>query len=97
MTLIPKYAQLAGDKDFEDYVFKPNHKGVDIETLANAYLYKGTIEAPAPEIPSDGLERGSGGPRTAPETGMSAEEAEALRISDPKGFRQALITGKIKF
>lgn len=92
----PEYKDLQGDKDFEEFVLKPKHRGLDIRTIADAYLLRNKKPAPAPER-TQGLEPGSGGPRNVPDVGMTLEEADALRQKDPKKYRELLRTGQIKF
>lgn len=94
----PKYAKLKDDPDFEDFVLKPKHKGVDIETLARAYLFEeappvAPTPAPAPRDP--GLEMGSGGPRGGVKTSkFTADEVTAMQQNDPKRYRELLLAGE---
>ncbi len=104
LTKQPQYAKLRGDEGFEDFVFQPKHRGVDLSVLADAYLQRtgnGETTPPAPSTPppapirDEGLPKGSGGPRTADVPQMSAEEIEAIRTKDPKRYREMLIKGQI--
>jgi hypothetical protein len=96
LTRKSEYKSLKDDPEFENYVFQPKHKGLDIETLADAFLHKkGDTNTPAPENPG-GLEKGSGGPKEAPKTKLKPADVEAMRTNDPKKFRELLSTGAIE-
>lgn len=95
LTKKADYKALRDDPEFEDYVFKPNHKGLSIETLADAFMHRKGMAAPPPPTPGrPGLERGSGGPKE-PE-GDTQVDLQALSQQDPKKFRKDLVEGRIK-
>jgi hypothetical protein len=93
----PEYAQLKGDEEFERFVFQPKYKGVDIQTLADAYLIRSgkaqapQAQAPPPAAVSPGLPRGSGGPRGAPKSAkLPIEQAAKLRQTNYKEYMRLL-------
>ena len=96
ITRKPEYVQLRGDEEFEKFVFQPKHKGVDIQTLADAYLIRSgkvqPAQAPTPVPPaSPGLPRGSGGNRVTPKTSkLSIEQATILRNTNWKEYTRML-------
>lgn len=98
----PEYASLRGDEKFEEFVFQPKHQGVDIQTLADAYLVRTGRAAPAaPAIPpkpaSPGLPRGSGGSRTpARPAKISLEQAAILRVNNYKEYLAQVKAGNIE-
>ncbi len=106
VTSQEKYSSLRTDDKFKDFVLKPQHKGVDIQTLADAYLVRtGKIQpdggstpppAPAPAAPSSGIPRGSGGPRTTKPKKLTIEEASVLRQTNYKEYMRQLRAGNIE-
>lgn len=97
----PEYASLRGDDKFEEFVFQPKYVGVDIQTLADAYLVRTgkTQAAPAePKAPpvSSGLPRGSGGPRGATPRKLTIEEGSVLRNTNYKEYMRQLRAGNIE-
>ena len=96
----PEYSVLHGDAEFTEFVLRPKHKGLDIQTLADAYLFKKGLKEPetptSPVQRDPGLPKGSGGPRTTEQPGLSDDEVATIRKTDPKRFRQMLKTGEIK-
>jgi hypothetical protein len=97
LTRKPEYSTLRSDEKFEEFVFQPKHKGVDIQTLADAYLVRTGRAQPAaapaepapanpsPPVPAPGLPRGSGGPRgPATPKKIGAEQAKILRETNYK-------------
>lgn len=98
----PKYQSLRDDPQFEAFVLKPGHKGLAIETLARAYLFQEpddrptTPPTPAPQsTDTPELEMGQGGPRTTEKPKLSAEEAQVIMTTNPKRYREMLISGEI--
>lgn len=108
VTRQAKYAALKGDEKFEEFVLQPKHQGVDIETLADAYLVRtGKIQPPdatsnaAPAAstpkPSSGIPRGSGGPRTPMKSKkITLEEARSLRETNYREYQRQLMAGNIE-
>lgn len=88
---VKTFPQLAGrEAEFEQFVFKPTHKGVSIEALAKAFLYDATAApAPTPSSPPEGsLERGGSGQRIPPKPKLlSAAELKLLRETDSRGYK----------
>lgn len=71
---------------------------VQIETVATAFLYEKPLkkeEPPKPKEEKPGLEIGSGGEKPQGAKKLTPEEIAHIRKSDPKLYRQMLITGKI--
>jgi hypothetical protein len=102
VTRQPKYAALKGDDKFEDFVLQPKHAGVDIQTLADAYLVRtGKMQAPeeppAPPAPAPagGIPRGSGGPRNQKPQKLSLEAAKTLRETNWKEYMRMAKAGLI--
>lgn len=79
------------EREFELYASKPTHKGAPIEILKKSFLYEVPTEMPR-VIPKTGLETGSAGPRMAesPKKGVTPEELERARKSDPTLYRELL-------
>ena len=102
LTAKPEYSSLRSDQKFEEFVFKPQHKGVDMQTLADAYLVRTgratsatppeTPSAnPSPAQPSPGLPRGSGGPRTPnkPQK-VTLEQAKIIRETNYREYMRLM-------
>src|ERR1035437_3867244 len=100
LTAKPEYSSLRSDPKFEEFVFKPQHKGVDMQTLADAYLVRtGRTQAaaeappanPSPAQSGSGLPRGSGGPRTPnkPQK-VTLEQAKIIRETNYKEYMRLL-------
>lgn len=89
--ILDKYPELEGkEKDFRDFAKKPTHKGVDLNVLADAFLYKTKGET-MPTKKGAVLERGSGGPKTTPPTKkMTPEELKVLREADYKKYKEII-------
>jgi hypothetical protein len=86
---------LAGREEaFKEYCYKPSHKSVPIDVLVKSFLFDIQIEnVTTPALPSPGLEKGSGGPRGGQDNGELSEEALAqIRVSDPKRYRQLIMS-----
>jgi hypothetical protein len=104
--MVATHAGLKGrEAEFKNYVFKPSHRGVPIETLANAFLYEikeelddETPPNTPPVTPQNTpvlATGGAGGPVvTTPE--MSYEDSEKLRKEHPKEYNKLVRQGKIK-
>ncbi len=82
---------LAGREEaFKQYCYKPSHKNVSIDTLVKAFLFDFPAQQTPVVQPSNGLERGSGGPRENTGEEYSEEQLSQIRVSDPKRYRQIL-------
>ena len=99
---VASYPELKGrEEEFKNFVFKPLHRGVPIETLVGSFLYeiKDELEKPAPPTPPQNkpvLENGGAGGPQIIKTEMSYEERAALRKSDPKKYNELIKRGIIK-
>jgi hypothetical protein len=101
ITRKPEYSSLRQDEKFEEFVFQPKHKGVDIQTLADAYLVRTGRAQPAaapippanpsPAQPSPGLPRGSGGTRTPNKPAkITLEQAKVIRETNYKEYMRLI-------
>jgi len=94
---ITRFPSLEGQEEtFKRYCMKDTQRGVDFNLLVASFLYENDR---IPEKKNKGslfLSRGNG--RTVPSVpiGISAGEAERIRINDPKRYRQLIKAGKIK-
>lgn len=91
--ILDAYPELEGrEKEFQEFAKKPTHKGVDLNVLADAFLYK--VRGEIMPKPKKGavLEPGRGGPPTAPpkKKKMTPEELRILRNTDFKKYKQIL-------
>jgi uncharacterized protein (DUF433 family) len=84
----PKLAEYASE--FED--FKSDYPGVSLEKIASLFLNEKGLLVDKPRI---GLEKPTGGSRTAPTSGLSEEDVKRLRESNPRRYIQMLRDGKI--
>lgn len=104
ITAQPKYAALDGDRAFKQFVLQPKHRGVDIETLADAYLVRtgkvpaeSTPPAPKPAPANSGVPRGSGGPRVQTKPAkITFEQAKVLRETNWKEYMRHVRAGDIE-
>lgn len=81
-------------EEFETYLQNPENKGMHIKTAAKAFLTeKGLLDGGAPR---KGLERGTGGDHQPIPQGMSVEDAEKLRKTDYKRYRELIKKGQLK-
>lgn len=81
------------DKAAEFENFRSENPGMKLETAAKAFLVENDLfEKPARK----GLERQSGGGRTAPKEGMSVEDVADLRVNNFRKYSQLLREGKIQ-
>ena len=98
----PDFAGIKGrEEQFEEFVFKPTHKGVSIATLAKAFLYDPTKDVSPPPIvpaPEGGIERGGSGRQERPKPKeLTAEELKTLRQTDSKAYNEYVKTHDITF
>lgn len=78
--------------DFESFREQPDNKGMNLKTAAKAYM----IENGMMDTPRKGLEQTTGGTRTAPQTGMTADDVKTLRETNFKKYQDMLTKGLIK-
>lgn len=91
-TLISRAPALADKRaDFENYL--DENPEIPLESAAKIFLAeRGLLE---PTVARKGLQQASGGPKTAPATGMTWKEVENLRINFPKRYSQMIQSGAI--
>lgn len=78
--------------EFEDYLEEPDNKGMNIKTAAKAFI----TERGLVTTPRKGLEKTTGGDKTAPSTpGMTADEAANLRKTDFKRYQQMIMDNQL--
>jgi hypothetical protein len=76
--------------DFDE--FRKDYPGVELGKAAKLFLAeKDLLETPKPRL---GLEKPSGGGRTAPSAGMTVEEFDKLRSSNYRKYVEILKSGK---
>ncbi len=92
--VLETYPQLKDlGSEFDSFRDNPDNKGMNLKTAAKAFLTeKGLIES----APRRGLERPTGGDRQPVVSGMSVEEAETLRKTDFRRYREMLKKGQLK-
>lgn len=81
------------DKNDEFEAFKSEYVGVPLEKVARLFLSEQGLLNPTGR---KGLESPNGGPKAAPTTGISQEDAKRLRENSPRKYLKALAEGKIK-
>ena len=98
LTQDEKYKELRSDKGFEDFVFNPKHKGLDMTVLADAYLMRTGKTAPdeTPIQQQPALPTGSAARGTGKKTKISIEEAAAIRKTDNKRYMELVKKGMIQ-
>ena len=80
------------DKMQEFDEFKQDYQGVDTNKVAKLFLSENDLLEEKPK--RKGLEKARGGQKTTPPTGnMSAEDAERLRKTDSRKYKEALMSG----
>ena len=102
------FGKLANQPDFKDLIslkqefehFCSKRANTSIEDSAKSFLFDrakqiGAIEE-KDKLERKGLEKGSGGIRTPKAPGLSYEERENLRKSDPKTYQKMVQKGLIK-
>jgi len=82
------------DKLEEFDEFKQGYPTTDLDKVAKLYLIENDLYDEKPK--RKGLEKARGGQKTTPPTGnMSAEDAERLRKSDSRKYKEMLLSGKL--
>ena len=98
--ILDQYEDLRGkESEFKKFVHKPSHRGVSLDVLAKAFLFKPENVKPKSQKPSQkktALEKGSGGSKTPRKTELSPEEIRLIRKNDPKRYNLLVRQGKIK-
>jgi hypothetical protein len=94
---ITKYPSLEGqEEDFKKFAMKETQRGVDFDLLVGSFLYKNDF-VPAKKNKGALFLSGGNSSATPPKPlGITAGEAETIRIKDPKMYRQLIKSGKIK-
>ena len=92
-----QYKALIGHEgDFRKYAMTESHRGIDLEILLNAFLNK------MPPVPKarrgDLFPVGGGEAPAAPKSDIitDADEAQRLKVSDPREYARKIKAGKIK-
>ena len=101
-SVVEKNPKLKGQEEaFKAYAYKPAHRNVPLDVLANSFLF--TLDQspppppPAPRRSGSALERGTGGPKPSDKPGeISSDEAAVIRKNDPRRYRTLVKQGKIK-
>lgn len=98
----PEYNVLLKHKDaFKKYAYQDENLNTPLTVLADAYIYKNKLvdeEDPNNDEHKDrkGLEGGAGGYRkTPPKTGLTQEELQKLRTTDPRRYNRLAKEGKL--
>jgi hypothetical protein len=96
----PEFKALKGkESDFKRFAQRKANIGLPLDTLAKAYLFDIQDEIQTPHTPTltPGLERGSGGPRSAPKPKkISAEEGREIRKTNFEEWRRLVKAGQIE-
>ena len=77
--------------DFEKFRTDEDNKGMNLKTAAKVFLTEKGLLDPRRK----GLERPTGGDRTPPQSGMSAEDAKKLRENDYRKYTELVRKGII--
>lgn len=91
--ILESYPELDGrEKEFREFARKPTHRGVDLNILADAFLYKEKGGIMPKSKKGSVLEPGRGGPRQEPpkKKKMTPEELSILRKTDFKKYKQII-------
>lgn len=96
----PKFAKLKGkEAEFKRFAKKKENLGLSAEVVAKAFLFDASDDEVPEHKPTitPGLERGNGGPRTAPKPKkISLEEASNLRKTNWKEYKRLSDAGMIE-
>lgn len=88
---------------FKKFCNKPRNKGIDLEVLANAFLYEvGSTTMPEPEkkpkkgsMLEDGSGQGATGKHSTDKKKYTAEDAKRLRENNPREYERLVRNGTI--
>lgn len=86
------------ESEFKRFAQRKANIGLPLDTLAKAFLFdiQDEIQPEHKPVVTPGLERGSGGPRSAPKPAkVSLEEAATIRKTDYKRYMELVKAGKI--
>lgn len=75
--------------EFEE--FRKDYPGAKLESVAKLFLSEKGLSQP----PKPGLERPTGGDRIPPKMGMTLEELDAIRVSDPRAYQTYITNNPI--
>lgn len=78
--------------ELEEFRSQPDNKGMNLRTAAKAFLTENGLLEPTRK----GLEKSTGGDRTPPSSGMTAEDVATLRKTNFKEYQRRLLRGEIK-
>lgn len=81
-------------QEFEDFRQLPDNHGMNMNTAAKAFRIEKLLETGLP--PRKGLEQPTGGDKTPPTTGMTADDVRTLRETNFKLYQKKLLAGEIK-
>lgn len=96
LTLKDEYRSLSRDPEFERFVFQPKHKGLDIQTLADAYLMRtGKVPADERQVQRQPAMPTADNKPPAKKTKVSLEEASVIRKTDHKRYLALVKAGMI--
>lgn len=86
------------ESEFKRFAQRKANIGLPLDTLAKAFLFDIQDEIQPVHTPTitPGLERGSGGPRTASKTKISLTEASNLRKTNFAEYRRLVLAGQIE-
>ena len=86
------------ESEFKRFAQRKANVGLPLDTLAKAFLFDIQDEIQPEHKPTltPGLERGSGGPRTAPKTKIGLEEASLIRKTDYKRYMELVKNNQIE-
>jgi hypothetical protein len=97
VEIIAKYPLVEeNSEEFKRFCMKQQRRGMDLEDLATSFLY-GLSDTPVKK-PSKGsmLLPSSGGGAVAKPVGLNEEDAQKMRLSNPKEYRRLIKEGKFK-
>lgn len=78
--------------ELEEFRNLPDNKGMNLKTAAKAFMIENGLLEPTRK----GVEKPTGGPKSAPILGMSTEDVKTLRETNFKKYSDMLIKGQIK-
>ena len=93
LSLVQSQYPAVKDKSAEFEQFRADNPGMRLETAAKAFLVENNLFDTQPR---KGLERQTGGGRTAPKEGMSVDDITELRTTNFRKYSQLVREGKIK-
>lgn len=95
-----EFKRLKGkEAEFKRFAKRKDNIGLPLDTLAKAFLFDASEDAPPVHAPvkTPGLENGTGGPRQAPKPKkLSLEDARELRKTNFEEYRRLSLAGMIE-